>query len=132
MTETETAKYCLECGTPLSYGSRDGKKFCCDKCKNGFHNRKRGFSYSYRLRSIHDLDRNYSILNRLLKLNLDSMDLSHMIILGFRPECVSSCMVGNRRIIYSCYDIQYRISETRVWNIVRIDNTITGPSSGDL
>lgn len=57
---------CLECGEEIDYG-RINKKFCCTKCKNDFHNKRLQHAHAVKARVQNVLEKNYAILERLLK-----------------------------------------------------------------
>jgi len=114
----ETKANCLECGTELEYGRTD-RKFCCPTCKNRYNNRK-----YYDIRSLHTrirgiLEKNYTILDKLIKLDISSMDMGDIVQWGFNPEYST----GHRKVRghneYRCYEIKYLISSSRIFNIER-------------
>ena len=54
-----------------------------------------------------------------------SVGLNHagndeLFLLGFRRDYKTSCVVANRRVESRCYEISYRESETRIFDIKRI------------
>lgn len=110
---------CLECGSEV-YGRTD-KKFCCDSCRNRHNNRLRSLGRSITERTIRALNRNHSILEKLLEMNLSSMDTDRLTENGFRPEY----MTGLRKtraghMECRCFDIKYCRTDRKIFNISRI------------
>ena len=73
----EDRPVCLECGDEIRYGRKD-KKFCSNTCKNRYHNEIQHYSRSSRLRILGAFDRNYSILEKLLRLNIRTISAQRM------------------------------------------------------
>ena len=66
------------------------------------------------------LSRNYEILEALLKEKVTSMSLSDLAQMGFRPEYVTGHRKGlYRHEEYSCFDIRYYRSSTKIFNVRR-------------
>ena len=108
---------CLCCGKPLlSYGRAD-RKYCGSACKNRYNNQHRPSPGQERLRIIRILDTNRDILHKLLKLGITSIDRVSMSHLGFNPEYATTCHRTGTRLIYSCFDITYEQTPTRIWRI---------------
>ena len=108
---------CLECGSVV-YGRSD-RKFCSSGCKDRWHNRKMHVYNKMRLKIMNALDRNYTILTRLLAQGIrtiDRMDIEHI---GFRLDCVTSYRKTNRHDECRCFDIKYILTPTRVRDIER-------------
>ena len=112
---------CLECGSVISYGRTD-KKFCCDKCKNSHHNNLAKSSRHIKRRVLSILDRNYEVLNDLVKAGIDAMWLSDLLALGFNPYFATSFIHRQSRYEYSCFDIHYIMTPRRVSSISKIRN----------
>lgn len=109
---------CLECGT-VFYGRKD-KQFCNATCKNKWHNRLLRERRQYRMETISALARNYEILEELLKENRQSAGLAELSELGFDPECVTGHRKGRyRHDEYSCFDISYYRSASKIFNVRR-------------
>ena len=64
---------CLECGDKIRYGRTD-KKFCCDECRNRHYNSKLKEGRAYRRKVLAILQKNYDLLDELLKSGVDSAD----------------------------------------------------------
>ena len=66
------------------------------------------------------LTRNYEILDNLLKTDVDAVDLFDLEGLGFIPGVVTSYRKVNRHDEYTCFDIKYIMTPTRVSCIKKI------------
>ena len=117
-TQQEGEGACLECGT-VFYGRKD-KQFCNASCKNKWHNRLLRERRKYRMETFAALTRNYGILEGLLKENRQSAGLAELSELGFAPDCVTGYRKGRyRHDEYSCFDISYCRSPSKVFNVRR-------------
>ena len=92
---------CLMCGEVFSSGRVD-RLFCSTRCKNMWHNRLR----------IPDKNRN--VLEKLIKLGVYSVDRLTLIHLGFNMSYFTSMEKIRHRWVYSCLDIQYELTPTRI------------------
>ena len=110
---------CLECGDEIVYGRR-GKKFCSDSCKNNYHNRMHHYSRSVRLRILGILDRNYSVLDKLVKLKITTVSLGDLAQMGYNKEFVTSYHKVGGHDEYRCFDIKYCCSSTRIFHLERV------------
>lgn len=112
---------CLECGNRIRYGRTD-KKFCCEDCKTRHHNNlaKAGRSYRSRVNAV--LNRNYEILDELLRSGADMADLSDLMAMGFVPGMVTSYRRSGKHDEFNCYDIRYIMTRTRLFSIRKIQN----------
>lgn len=109
---------CLECGT-VFYGRKD-KHFCNASCKNKWHNRLLRERRKYRMETVSVLARNYEILEGLLKEGRQSAGLAELSELGFEPDYVTGHRKGRcRHDEYSCFDLCYYRSATRIFNLRR-------------
>lgn len=109
---------CLECGT-VFYGRRN-KRFCCEACKNKFHNRKNRTFRGIRTRVISILEKNYNILSSLLSGQIYAATNSELYLLGYSPGFLTSCIRVDKHEQCSCYDICYNRTSNRIYNIRRI------------
>ena len=99
-------RYCLECGERFS--GRSDKRFCCDACRNSYHNAisRQSKAYSYKINSI--LHRNHAILSENLrsgKLMIGRQELEDKHFSARCHTASSRGLLGRR--IYTCYDISY-------------------------
>ena len=123
---------CLECGDRIRYGRTD-KKFCCDMCRTKYYNDQVRASRMYRRRVLGALSRNYEILDNLLRSGMDAVDLFELEGVGFSPGVVTSYRKVNRHDEYTCFDIKYIMTPTRVSNIKKISlNLQVGKNSKEL
>lgn len=111
--------YCLECGDIIEYGSgRPDRKFCSCGCKNRWHNRRKARSWErYRLKIQRVLEVNHAILDRLLSVGVTSIDLISLDRLGYDPNYVTSFHKVGHRNLYSCYDITYEATPSRIMHL---------------
>ncbi len=114
--EEEGSGRCLECGEPLGYG-RKGRKFCSGTCKNHWHNRDRHHSEMLRRRVLKMLDRNYHLLEEQLRVGHTAVPLDYMALCGFEPRFYTSRFSPGRGERYCCFDLSYRLSDVRVYDI---------------
>ena len=113
---------CLECGDKIRYGRSD-KKFCCDDCKNRHNNKMAKFSRANRRKVMSMLTRNYMILEQLLKSGIASAEITDLISEGFVPDCVTGFHKNRFQAHeYSCFDIKYKMTDSRVYSISKIRN----------
>ena len=116
-----TVAVCLECGDEIRYGRSD-KKFCCDACKNRYHNRQAHDSRQFRQMVHSILDRNYLILDSLRRTTLKNIPLSDLVKMGFRKEFFTSYRKSSRCEIFMCYDIKYCVKDGMITSIVKLSN----------
>ena len=112
---------CLECGDRIRYGRTD-KKFCCDECKAKHYNRQAKDGRAFRRKVLRQLDRNYSILDSLLCSGMNAADITDLISMGFSPGFVTSCKRMRSRMEYTCFDIKYVMTPSRLSSISKIQN----------
>lgn len=123
---------CLECGDRIRYGRTD-KKFCCDGCRVKYNNEQVRSSRVYRRRVLGALSRNYEILDNLLRADVGSVDLLELEGLGFSPGVMTSHHKVNRHDEYTCFDIKYIMTPTRICSIKKISlNLHVGKTSKTL
>ncbi len=120
---------CLECGDSIEYGRQD-KKFCCDSCRSKFHNRRTRGSRSTKLKILSNLEKNYSILDKLLKINVTSMSVMELQHLGFKFDFVTSYQKIRRHNVFLCFDISFTIIADRVTSITRLSLNLPPVSDG--
>lgn len=110
---------CPMCGRVVAYGRKD-RRFCSIACKNRWHNRmrfvekekQRGVRYVMRI-----LYANRDVLEKLLKIGLTTLDRLSLIHMGFNMCYFTSLEKIRHRWVYSCLDIQYELTPTRIKNI---------------
>ncbi len=112
---------CLECGDEIRYGRKD-KKFCCDECRNRHHNEQSKGARHYRRMVAAILDRNYEILEELIRSGTDALWVSDAIALGYNPAYITSYRKHGRRMMCHCYDISYITTDNRITSLSKIQN----------
>ena len=110
---------CLECGDRIRYGRTD-KKFCCDECRLKYNYEQVRIGKIYRRRVLTALTRNYEILEDIIKSGMDSVDMLELEGMGFTQGLVTSYRRVGRRDEYTCFDIKYIMTPTRVYSIKKI------------
>ena len=66
------------------------------------------------------LSRNHIILEKLLRLGILNIDRLTLLELGYRMDYVTSYRKSGVHHQYTCFDIRYELTPTRIKNIVRI------------
>lgn len=115
--------YCLCCGNEIQYGEGHGrrdKKFCDARCKNTYHNMTRGRFLETKPIVDKIIINNYEILTGLLKMCVSQMTLSEAQAMGFNPNYATTFYKRGAYTEYACYDIIYRLSDLRIFNIRRL------------
>ncbi|MCF0176900.1 MAG: hypothetical protein HUJ94_08675 [Bacteroidales bacterium] len=118
--EQKEKEACLECGGEL-YRSRKGQKFCCESCKNRFHNRRVSSSRNFRLKTIHALEKNYMVLDSVLRDGEESIDLMLARTLGYDEKLMTSCIRMRGFMLCSCFDITFIQGPTKLRSITRAE-----------
>jgi len=115
----ERKQFCLQCGRPIDPGlGRQDRKFCSAACKNKYHNASRPMlSRHYKTKVLRILDNNNAILKKLMSMGVKSMEIATMKQLQFNFDFATSYHKIGRRQLYSCFDVMYEITPTRVVNI---------------
>lgn len=111
---------CLECGQPIGYGSRQGQKFCCSSCRYTYNNRNRVNSIKCKKKIEHILQKNYSILCHIIRLHMDNFLVNEAVAMGFNASFMTSVIRYPTYMEYTCFDIAYRISDTKLFKIRRM------------
>ena len=118
---------CLECGDVIPY-KRSNKKFCCEKCKNTYNNKKIRNARISKLRILNALDKNYKILSNLIKSEMSSLDIMQAKQLGFDFTYVTSYHKLRKGNEFFCFDIRFKISQSRLYSICRLPINIENGS----
>ena len=113
-----TAAHCLNCDHPF-YG-REDKKFCSQECKNHYNNSLRRQKTQKKQSTISALDKNYELLESLSNADIKSARLIELDALGFKKNYCTFNILINRQRLFRCYDIEYQLSDTKVYNIKKI------------
>ena len=105
---------CLQCGDVLPYGRPD-RKFCSCECKNKYNNLRRfPRPKETEVRVMAILRRNYVILRKLLIMGVTSIDRETLLQLGFDAQYGTSFRKQGHRDIFTCFDILYELTPSRV------------------
>ena len=118
----DTFERCLYCGKQILPNlGRPDRKFCCQDCKNKYHNAgRRQVARRYHDRVSRILESNNLILRHLLTMGVHSIDRGTLVALRFNFEYATSyCKLGHRQH-YTCYEIHYDLTPSRVINIENI------------
>ncbi len=110
---------CLECGDPIEYGRSD-KKFCCEACKNRWHNREASSSRKFRQKVSSSLEKNYFILDSVRRTTLKTILVSDLETMGFRPGYFTSYSKGRNAEVFMCYDLKYVVRNGSVISISKV------------
>lgn len=126
----ESVPHCLECGDPLPYGRAD-RKFCSDGCKNRWHNRDaRRYRVRY-ARTVGILQKNHDILKHLIRMGVCSISKTELVQLGYRLDFVTSYNKEAHRTVCHCFDIVFRVTETRLTNLEENPMLLEGLDGGE-
>ena len=68
------------------------------------------------------LEKNYTILDYLVKEGVDAVWISDIIAMGFNPTYATSHRKAGRREHYYCFDISYVMTPNRLSSISKIQN----------
>lgn len=117
--EHEAMSRCLECGDDISYGRRN-RKFCCEKCKNTWHNRRTRGERLAKSRVMTVLNRNYAILSGILEAGGTSAGLEQLKGMGFNFGYCTSYHKVRRHDEYVCFDITFTLMGDKVVSIRKL------------
>lgn len=112
---------CLECGSEMAYGRSD-RKFCSDRCRDRHHYELTKKRKRFVQKVTNALSRNYQILEELLDSGVVSAPLGDLVSAGFNPAFVTSHHRVAKHDEYTCYDIRYVMTATRIFRISKIQN----------
>lgn len=71
-----------------------------------------------RNRVIGSLVNNHNILERLIRAGVTSASIHDLEAIGFKPSCITGHRRGiHRHEEYSCFDILYNQSSSKIYNI---------------
>lgn len=117
--ESDQVSFCPQCGKPLmlTYGRVD-RRFCSAACKNLWHNRHRYPSKEKEVKKVlRILFRNREVLDKLIRMDIHSMDRTTLLHLGYNPNYFTSLQKLRHRWVYTCLDIRYELTPTRIRNL---------------
>ncbi|MBO6097046.1 MAG: hypothetical protein J6P56_07045 [Bacteroidales bacterium] len=114
LEEVNNEARCPQCGKLLVYGRVD-RRFCSVECKNLWHNRQRYPGREKEIkRVLRILDKNRDVLDKLLKMDVRSLDRVTLEHLGFNVNYFTSLRRTRNFWIYTCLDIRYELTPTRI------------------
>jgi predicted nucleic acid-binding Zn ribbon protein len=107
---------CLQCGKDLPLNGRPDRKFCSVDCKNQFHNRQRRYPPREELEwAVYQaLKTNHTILDRLQKMGVRTIDLATLSQLGYDARFVTSYIRLGRRNIFTLFDLKFEMTPTQI------------------
>jgi hypothetical protein len=68
------------------------------------------------------LDKNYEILDALVRSDMESAWLSDLMAMGFNPGYSTFYRKTGRRDYFHCFDISYVMTPNRLYSISKIQN----------
>ena len=75
---------------------------------------------SFKSKVIAIINRNYEVLDALLRDGADSAELVDLMTMGFVPGVVTSYRRSGKHDVFTCYDIKYIMTPTRLSGITKI------------
>ncbi len=115
----EERSFCLQCGDPIAYGRHD-RKFCCDVCKNKFNNLKAKGTKKVKMKILSNINRNYTILERLLRGGVTTIGVVELQQMGFKFDYVTSYQKIRRHDVFLCFDISFTVISDKVTAITKL------------
>ena len=112
---------CLECGDKIRYGRPD-KKFCSEDCKNRHHNNLARSSRHMKRKVLSILEKNYELLDELVRTGVDAVWLSDIMLMGFNPYYMTCFRKMRGHGQCACFDINYIQTANRLSSISKIQN----------
>lgn len=114
-------KKCLYCGKVI-LGGRSDRRFCNSNCRSDFHNARMYYASVPKSSIIKSLEKNYHILCDVIASGNESAMIGDLVDEGFRPEYVTSYMKYKGGDVMRCFDIRYRQTDRRIFNVRKKDN----------
>lgn len=124
----EEKAICLECGNVIPYGSRKDKIFCSEHCKNRYYyrNKPKMRSRNAHLKVLNALDRNYQILDELVRAKVMHASINDLVLKGYNTSYITAFRNGSPRREFWCFDIRFCMSESRIYKISRSEDITPG------
>ncbi len=111
-------RFCIECGDP--YNGRSDKKFCCDQCRNAFHNRRNTGRDRIIRRTNKILRDNYRILRSIDSSEDEPIKRADLLELGLKFDYITSIEKDMKGLkTFYCYDAGYRQQSEDDFVVVR-------------
>lgn len=97
--------------------------FCSERCKDIWHNIRKSAIKKIRASVIDTLNNNHEILEGLLKSGRTIWITPLLEAMGFKWDYFTRLVkIGHGSIVCECFDIRYRVSKMKLFQIVRIDD----------
>ena len=109
--------YCLQCGKKIA--GRTDKVFCSDRCRSLYNYHKSRNRVLVRARIMNALEKNYSLLDALIRLGVHEAEVGELELMGFKTGCATHFTERGKLREYWCFDIRYDISGGRLFNLRR-------------
>ena len=109
--------YCLQCGRKIA--GRTDKVFCCDRCRSLYNYHKSRSRALVRVRILSTLEKNYNLLDGLIRLGVREAEVAELEVMGFKSGCATNFTERGKLREYWCFDIRYYISGGRLFNLRR-------------
>lgn len=121
-------RICLECGDTIM--GRSDKKFCCDTCRNAYHNHRNRDSNNL-IRNTHNrLRKNYRILKKLHSKGKNRVTTDILIELGFSFNVFTGvCHSENNGTYRFVYDQGYLLLEDGLCLLVKSEKNELFPTT---
>jgi hypothetical protein len=113
-------KTCLECGD--TFVGREGKKFCCDGCRNSYNNKINKDSTNFMRNINNTLRKNYRILSELNSDGKSKTTRSKLSSKGFDFEFFTNLLLTKKgNTYYFIYDQGYLLLDNDFFMLVKKD-----------
>lgn len=70
-----------------------------------------------KIRIQHILEKNYRILNSFIEAGITTVPMPSLLVMGFNSMYSTSVIRSGSVQTYMCYDIKYRLSATRIFQM---------------
>lgn len=111
-------RFCLYCGE--SIGTKKNRLFCNSECRNNYHNRLRRRERRLKNEMFEKLSYNKKILSGILMEGRTCISIEELKKRGYIEGVVSGYNIDGRQE-YSCLDILFHKSKTRIYKIRKKD-----------
>ena len=115
--EETSRTFCLQCGKKIA--GRTDKVFCSDRCRSLYNYHKSRSRALVRVRTMSALEKNYNLLDGLIRLGVGEAEVAELEVMGFKPACATHFVERGKLREYWCFDIRYYISGGRLHNLRR-------------
>ena len=113
-------KNCLECGD--AFAGREDKKFCCDGCRNSFHNKINKDTNNFMRNVNNTLRKNYRILSEINTDRKTKTTRTQLLKKGFDFEFYTNQLqTQSGKTYYFVYNQGYLYLDKQLFVIVKKD-----------